>query len=292
LNKKYVAFSIIAALGLLSACGVKKEEKEVKKEELTFGFFASTDDPERALKDLTKFTKELSKETELNIKPFIAMSYEDLSQKIKEGKVDIAFNGALPIVEIEKEIKVEPIAKATTHGKGSYHSEFIVKNDSSINSLEDLKKQKGAIWAYADETSTSGYLFPLGLLKKNGINEPKEYFTPVIAGGHDKAIVSVLTGNADFATVAEGVRQSLQKEYPDILEKTKVIGVTEEIPGQTIMLRSDLDKEVKKKIQDFMINKDKKRVALNYNAFKMEGFEKAKNEEYDGVRELVKYLNK
>ncbi len=53
----------------------------------------------------------------------------------------------------------------------SYKSEILVKKDSKIKSLKDLKGKKIAL---QDVTSTAGYTFPLAMLTEAGINATKD----------------------------------------------------------------------------------------------------------------------
>src|SRR5688572_31216703 len=83
--------------------------------------------------------------------------------------------------------------KAVRRGWGVYWTEFIVRRDSGIESLEDLE---GKSWAYPDAGSTSGYLAPLVFMNENGI----EFGEQVEAGGHPQVVNAVVNGEADFGT--------------------------------------------------------------------------------------------
>jgi len=82
---------------------------------------------------------------------------------------------------------------AVRRGLSWYASQFVVSADSDIQSLEDLD---GKTWAIPEFGSTSGYLYPLSVLKDLGI-EPGEV---VEAGGHQQAMLAVYNGEADFGT--------------------------------------------------------------------------------------------
>ncbi len=72
-------------------------------------------------------------------------------------------------------------------------AQIVVRVDSGIEFLEDLE---GKTWAASSIASTSGFLYPVALLSSLGI-EPGEI---IDAGGHDRAMVAVYDGEADFAT--------------------------------------------------------------------------------------------
>jgi phosphonate transport system substrate-binding protein len=84
-------------------------------------------------------------------------------------------------------------AAAVRRGLSWYASQFVVRADSGIDSLEDLE---GLTWAVPDVGSTSGYLYPLSMLQNMGIT-PGEI---IEAGGHPQAMLAVYNGDADFGT--------------------------------------------------------------------------------------------
>jgi phosphonate transport system substrate-binding protein len=84
-------------------------------------------------------------------------------------------------------------AAAVRFGLDHYLAQFVVGMDSDIESLEDLE---GKTWAIPDFGSTSGYLYPLTMLKEMGI-EPGEI---IETGGHPQAMLSVYNNEADFGT--------------------------------------------------------------------------------------------
>lgn len=89
-----------------------------------------------------------------------------------------------------------------------YKSEILVKKDSKIKSLKDLKGKKIAL---QDVTSTAGYTFPLATLKKEtGINATKD-MKIVNVKGHDQAVISLLNGDVDAAAVFQDARTIVKK---------------------------------------------------------------------------------
>jgi len=83
--------------------------------------------------------------------------------------------------------------KSLRFGYTEYWTQFIVARDSEYETLEDLN---GAIWAYPDTTSTSGFLVPSGMFESMEI-EPGEVAE---VGSHDSAVQAVYDGSADFGT--------------------------------------------------------------------------------------------
>jgi len=83
-------------------------------------------------------------------------------------------------------------------GSTYYYSVMVVRADSGIKSLDDMK---GHSLAFADPNSTSGYLIPSATLKAKGIKlEDGVYFSKTgFAGGHEQGVVAVLNKQYDAA---------------------------------------------------------------------------------------------
>ncbi|WP_158234801.1 PhnD/SsuA/transferrin family substrate-binding protein, partial [Pseudomonas sp. 2995-1] len=82
----------------------------------------------------------------------------------------IAFIPALGLVQAEERANAEVVLKSVRFGETSYRAQFNVAADSEINSIEDLVANEGYVWAFADLTSTSGFLFPAHGFLEAGID--------------------------------------------------------------------------------------------------------------------------
>src|SRR5690606_1868054 len=124
---------------------------------------------------------------------------------------------------------VEVMFKSVRHGSDTYRAQIFVHADSGINDVQQLKGKK---FAFVDPASTSGYLFAAHALKKAGI-DPEKDIQPVMAGSHDGAVLSVYNKQTDAGASFEDARTLLQKDYPDVMAKVKVIAYRDPIPNAT-----------------------------------------------------------
>ncbi len=74
--------------------------------------------------------------------------------------------------------------------KNYYHGCVYARTESGVRRLEDLN---GARFAFSDETSTSGHIFPRMLLDRKGVTLGRVYY----AGGHPNVVQAVWDGKAD-----------------------------------------------------------------------------------------------
>lgn len=170
-----------------------------------------------------------------------------------------------------------------------YKSEILVKKDSGINSLKDLKGKKIAL---QDVTSTAGYTFPISTLKEEaGIDATKD-MKIVNVKGHDQAVISLLNGDVDAAAVFQDARTIVKKDQPNVFKDTKIIKLTEPIPNDTISVRPDMDKafqdKLKKAFKD--IAKTKEGHKIISEVYSHEGYTDAKDSDFDIVRKYEKQV--
>jgi ribose transport system substrate-binding protein len=180
---------------------------------------------------------------------------------------------------------VEPGLASERYGWNVYWTQFIVPRDSDFQTLEDLE---GATWAYPDATSTSGYLYPLALFDELGITvgETVEagghsavvkavyngeadfgttYFSaPLLPEGTWSTDMSPDVPDevvADCAVNEDGAlycgeyrvldaRASITEEAPDVVQKVRILGLSPEIPNDTMSFGPDFPEDLRQVIID------------------------------------------
>ena len=134
------------------------------------------------------------------VKLFPAADYAGVMQGIAAGQLEMAGFGASGFAGAWLDCKcVEPIVVPQENdGSTYYYSVMVVRADSGIKTLEDMK---GHSLAWADPNSTSGYLIPSATLKAKGIKlDDGAYFSKTgFSGGHEQGVVAVLNKQYDGA---------------------------------------------------------------------------------------------
>ena len=193
--------------------GSDSKSGDYKPKELTVQFVPSqnADKLEAKAKPLEKL---LSKELDMPVKVSVSTNYNTIVEAMKSKKVDVGFLPPTAYTLAHDQKAADLLLQAQRYGvnkDGSpnkqlvddYKSEILVKKDSDIKSLKDLKGKKIAL---QDVTSTAGYTFPLATLKEEaGINATKD-MKIVNVKGHDQAIISLLNGDVDAAAVFNDAR--------------------------------------------------------------------------------------
>ena len=184
------------------------------------------------------------------VKSSVATSYAAAIEALCAGQVDAAALATLSYVLAHDKCGAEVILNSIRRGSATYNGQILVRADSGINTIADLKGKK---FAFTDPASTSGYLYAVALLKANGVDPAKDLAEAVFAGSHNAAALAVYNGQVDAAATYVDVRNSLERDFPDIKEKTKVIAQTEPIPNDTITVSKNMPADLKERFKQALL---------------------------------------
>ncbi len=281
---------------VLAACGDSDngdadggDEESINPDELVMGFVPSQDSDEIA-DTVEPLADRLGEILERDVEPRTMTNYNALVEAMGSGQVHIGFIPAFGYVIANDDYDVEVILKSVRHGSDTYRAQYVVRSDSGIESLEDLE---GATWAYADATSTSGFLFPASqLMDRFEIDSQSDltsnwFGDTVQVGGHDTAAIAVYDGDADVATTFEDVRENLEEDYPDIFDELDVIDYTDDIPNDTISVIDELDDELVDEIREAFLsfNEDEEMIQVMNDVYTWDEITEAEHSEYEIVAE-------
>ncbi|MBN3489944.1 phosphate/phosphite/phosphonate ABC transporter substrate-binding protein [Acholeplasma equirhinis] len=172
-----------------------------------------------------------------------------------------------------------------------YHSILIVRKDSGINTLEDLKGKTVGTQA---TSSGSGFVYPAVLLHQNGMkfvsgdpDSTKGEVKYQTINGHPSAAIAVFNKDVDAAFTFMDARSNVVAEYPDIFAETKVIALTPGVYNDTISVVSNLKAELKTAIQEAFLDIIGTEQGLSIlSVYSHTGYLKSKDEDYAGEREV------
>lgn len=199
----------------------------------------------------------------------------------------------------------------SAHKVSSYYSMLLVRNeDYAAYQANGLAELKGKTVATQSATSGSGYIYPSFLLSQNGMkfvtgtpNAANGEVKSTVIGGHQNGVLALLNGEVDAAfaffdarfhatAYAGWLEANGLTDYKDVIAATKVVALTTGIYNDTISTISSLSDGLREALADaFMavIATDEGYAALQI--YNHSGYLKAYDEDYDGERELYKFLN-
>ncbi len=182
-----------------------------------------------------------------------------LAQAIREGKVDLFHDSVVPTMVLSRWSGSIPIARQWKYEEADYYSVILVKKNSGINSLSDLK---GRVIAFDEPHSTSAHILPRMLLTEKKLKLvrviPPQGVEPdavgFIHGSDDNAPHLVAVGKVDAAATSHREFQVLR---PEIRDGLKIIARTRSVPRQILSVRKDLAPKMVAALRDILIHMDR-----------------------------------
>jgi phosphate/phosphite/phosphonate ABC transporter binding protein len=219
---------------------------------------------------------------------YVAKDYGDLRTQMESGAVDIGTFSPFAYVDAARGGKIRLIAQCVINGTDTYRGVIVVRRDSGLKSLADLR---GKRFAFVDPKSASGFVYPRALLIEKGITPESSFKETIFAGGHDKVIADVLEGRADAGAVyGDALAVAKSKGVPT--ENLVTLAMTDPIPHDAVAVRVGLDAALAKKIRAALVDLDKsaagRRVIANSKPKELTGYMLAEDSLYDMVRRTAK----
>ncbi len=299
--KAFALLALILIIGFTAGCGSKqpkgaaggKSSIGTADRPITMAMVPSLD-TQKLIVSGDKLAVLLEKETGLKYKVVVPTNYTAVMTAMGAGTVDIGWLSPLPYVMAHDRYGVDVVLRTIRDNSNEYWSFIIARTDTGISKLEDLKGKK---FAYGDPVSTSGAIYAKHLIRKSGY-DPDTFFTSAIyAGAHDRVVMAVYNKQVDAGAIYGGVgtdaREKAVAALPDVMSKTKVIAKSISIPNDTVSVRKGLPREIVEKVTKGLIavSKSEEGRKTIFDLYGIDGFEAAKDSDYDSVREVAESEN-
>lgn len=252
----------------------------------------------KLIENMRPFISMLETETGYKYETTVPTSYAAVVEALGAKQIDIAWMGPLAYVIANQKfgtqlvlISVFQDAK-TGAQKRTYPGGIIVKSDAPYRNIQELRGKK---FAFTDPASASGYLYPMDYLAKQGITNPRTFFSELVfAGGHDKVVAAVMSGQVDGGAIYTDILDRLETNtFPTVKRDVRVMVQTADIPNDGVFARKDLPKDVFTKVQNGLlavVNRPEGKKALQ-SGIGIDGLAKGEDKEYDPLRNAAKVLN-
>ncbi|MEI3186831.1 MAG: phosphate/phosphite/phosphonate ABC transporter substrate-binding protein [Lachnospiraceae bacterium] len=276
----------------LTGCGSKKSEEKT----LNVQFVPTNNDGSMEAK-AKPFADYLTEKLGCKVNVTLATDYSTIVEAMSSGKVDLGIMPPAAYVQARdmgaaKAILTSQLGEydqetgLPVEGKmtGTFKGEVLVKADSDIQTLEDLKGKKIATLS---PNSASGYIYPVAEMKEAGI-DPATDCTLTTVNDIPSEMTAVLNGQQDACFVFEGARVVFSSKFEgyDLMNDLRVLYLTEgDIPNDAIAVRPDMDDEMKEKIKETFLNMpNDEQGAEAMSLWGHKGYEEATEEAYDTIK--------
>ena len=195
---------------------------------------------------------DLQKQTGLKVKAFYATNYTALVEAMRFNQVQAGWFSALPSLEAVNRANAQVLGRIVSgDGTVTYESVLIVKKGSGITLDDVLKCGRRFDFGIGDPRSTSGTLAPnYYLFGPKGI-EPADCFKTVRSASHQANLGAVANGLLNVSTNNTEGLLFAERETPEVRAKVEVIWTSPPLPESAILVRKDLNEEVKRKLLTF-----------------------------------------
>jgi phosphonate transport system substrate-binding protein len=185
---------------------------------------------------------------------------EEMIELLSEQKIDLYMESPFTAALVAKESDAVPILRRWKEDVAEYHAVFIVKKNSTINTLDDFK---GKTIAFQDPESTSGYLLPKAHLVQRGYEVsykepdkilPDESISYVFTGDDENTAFWITEGKADIGAVSN---IDLHDDAPEaIRDQLRVVDRTIDVPRHIVSHRSGMDPVLADRIKQILLDMD------------------------------------
>ena len=237
----------------------------------------------------------LEADLKLRFEITVPASYVAVVESLGSKRADFAILNTMGYLMAHQRYGAEAMFTLTDHGRNNYHGEIIAREDGP----KTMREISGKKMAYVDPISSSGYILPSHLLKKNDIS-PKEI---VFAGRHDSVVSMVyqkqVDAGATFWLPDENgepwdARRLVLAQYPDVFKKIKIIAFTQDLPNEAFVVRNEFPADIRNKVSDSLktwMQTDAGKKALK-DLYNCDGLEPATDSSYNSARKVLKELGK
>jgi phosphonate transport system substrate-binding protein len=193
---------------------------------------------------------------------------------------------ALQYVAAHAQDGVEAELVGTTRGKRGYRGQIIVRSDSAIWTLEDLR---GRTFCWGNRYSTAGHLIPRVFLAAHGIDESRDFIASWELGDDVTVVEEVYSGECDGGATYFDARETVVEDYPDVAEVVSILATTPEIPYVNVSFAAGVPEPVRGSVVDALLRIQS--TPMGQDAllwvFGVESLEATDNAQWDPLRDLL-----
>ncbi|MCK4322920.1 MAG: phosphate/phosphite/phosphonate ABC transporter substrate-binding protein [Armatimonadetes bacterium] len=234
--------------------------------------------------------KYLRRETDYDIRYISAVGYSGFLSAVEQADAEFAFVNPVAYVTLHKTRGAYPLVMtqepdfAGGPPRATYRGVILARADSGISNIADLR---GKIIASAPQMAVAGYLAPVAVCRRHGLNVSQQA-TVVACPTQEDVLKRLQGGRADAGFVREGIWREAVGGGPTGTELSP-IAYTETYPGWCICAMGDTDPNMAEALKQKLMDLNREDLA-HRNVLRdagLHGFVEASDEQYNAVRRLL-----
>ena len=283
---------MLPGLALMASKAQAQGDWRQQVTEIRFGMI-SVENERDAIARLQGLQSYMTRELRTPFRVFRGSDYAAVVEAMRAGHSELAYLGPASYGLARRVMgeRVAPIFRyIDNEGMEGYYSAMIVKADSPIRRLEDMR---GKTLGFSDPNSTSGFQVPGWFLRRQGM-DPATYFSRTgFTGSHEQGVMAVINGTFDAAVLAYSNER--RNTFQRMAEKgmipegaVRVIWKSPLIPNSPIVLRMDLPEGFRREvIAAFAALPDRDPQAFRDMSSSARGMAPAKHEDYLDIVAII-----
>jgi phosphonate transport system substrate-binding protein len=283
----FLIFAFLLAVSLCFATGTKDAPLGTEENPIIWAFVPSGE-MERVAAGAQSVADLLHDKTGLYFTTNVATEYAGVIEALSSDppEAQMASLATFAYVLAADRGVAEAALVALRFGTPTYNGQIIVRADSGISSVAELK---GKSFGRPDPISTSGWIIPMLTMRAAGINPETDLDEIVDAGSHDSVVAAVYNGDIDAGATYMDARTRIEEDHPDVMEKVVVIEVTADIPNDGVQFSPVVPDDMREKIVAALLEiaqTEEGKDALK-TAYQWSGLEKHGDTFYDPFRQVL-----
>ena len=254
MRKVLVLTTVVAVAALLVLTGCQQQEAELGTEEnpIVWSFVPSGDTNE-IVAGGEEVADMIYDRTDLVVDVSVATEYAGVIEALSSEppSAHMASLATFAYVLAADRGVADAALVAVRFGSPTYNGQIIANVDSGISAVEDLE---GKTFARPDPLSTSGWIIPMLTMRANGIVPEEDLDQIVDAGGHPGVVSAVYNGDVDAGATYVDARGNIEADNPDVMDKVKVVALTEDIPNDGVQFHPSVPDEIRSSIVDALLD--------------------------------------
>jgi serine/threonine-protein kinase len=245
--------------------------------------FPPTADAKLMLEDAEPLREHLEDALDRPVTIAIASSYQDLQDRLLDGKLELAALPPYLYVETkEKDPRIELIATKVVEDSTGNDSILYVSQTSNITDIAGLK---GKRFCFPDHKSTTGYLFPRLALRKAGL-DPDRDIVEQLSGSHMQSLRDLVNGACDAAaTYSGGFLAADRSGIP--VARIKQLAIIGRSPHEAMVVPANMPEPERRRIQAALFAFKPADGGKSGRVERISGFRTGEQRDYDAVREAL-----
>lgn len=241
-------------------------------------------------KDFEAICEYLTREVGIPVKLVKFDNAEALLDGLDLGQIQIASLSPLMFVRAaERQPCLQLLATQVSRGSTHYVSYLLVRRNSGIRSVEDLKGKRLAL---VSPHSTSGSLLPQEFFHKRGI-KPADYFSSVeYTGDHIASLRKLASGEVDVAATYSEIMHPAAAAGVETAQLA-ILAITGRTPYDAIVAASNVPPDIARRVAQALFRLNQTTpvgASILQGNVEINGWVPTRNSLYDPLRTTLKTL--